>query len=374
VREKLAIVGCAPMTRDDIDYNDMDFDIWVFNESAQKDWCKRADAVFQIHQDSIWKNPMNRGDIDHGKWLMSGDTPTIYMLDKSPEVPKSVKFPTDEIVEKLLPGLTVLSERGRKDFFTSSIAYSFALGIYLGYKEIHTYGIELSDQIEYREQQPCAMFWIGIGVGLGVKWVSHSNMFDAPLYPLETFIGLDKEEFKKTIDELTPKCDDVQKEYIDVKSNTVEVLKRYEESGVGQEALIESIKKQAQVGQNFGVLDGARQENERYYNRARAMEAQTGTYIFSYHEFSRDQNAIGVRREETRKELLASASICQEIMGRIEPKIFDSERRVQFKKLREALDAYVKLAVMVGMYTGAINEDQKYMDKIQEALKNGTSS
>ena len=45
VKNKVAIVGCAERTRDDVDYNDPDLDIWVLNESAIKPWCKRADAV-----------------------------------------------------------------------------------------------------------------------------------------------------------------------------------------------------------------------------------------------------------------------------------------------------------------------------------------
>jgi hypothetical protein len=123
LREKLAIVGCATHTRDDVDYNDQTFDIWVFNESASKEWCKRADGVFQMHAEAIWKNPLNRGDAEHGKWLMSGNTPTIFMLEQYPEIPKAVKYPRKEVVKKLLKNLTVDSERGRKDYFTSTIAY-----------------------------------------------------------------------------------------------------------------------------------------------------------------------------------------------------------------------------------------------------------
>ena len=372
MKSKLAIVGCAPRTRDDVDYTDPDLDIWVFNESAMKEWCKRADGVFQIHDETIWKNPLNRGDKEHGAWLMSGNTPPIYMLKKYPEVPNSVAYPKDKIVKKYLKNFTVDSERARKDFFTSTIAYAFALGIYMGYKEIHTYGVELADEAEYRQQQPAAMFWTGIGIGKGIKWVSHSNMFDAPLYPDEMFVGLDKNIFDKKIKELTPQCEIVQKEYIEVKNKTQELFKHFEDVGTGVTEFVESIRHQAEIGQKFGILDGARQENERFWTRSNAMEAMTGTYVFSRHEFARDQNAIGVRREEAKKQLIEAAGECQKLIDRIEPKVFDSERRAQFKRLLEAIDVYVKLAVCVGMYTGAINEDQLFMDLVDEAMKHGT--
>ena len=369
MKNKLAIIGCATQTRDDVDYNDPDLDIWVFNESCSKTWCKRADAVIQMHQDTIWKNPMNRGDKEHGAWLMSGDTPPIYMLEKYPEVPNAIKYPKDEIVETLIPSLTVDSERGRKDFFTSTIAYAQALGIYLGYKEIHTYGIELADEDEYREQQPAAMFWVGVAVGRGVKWVSHSNMFDAPLYPTETFIGLDKKVFSDKILELEPHILKAREDYDVAKKEAEEAIKRYRDTGGGLDEMMKAIWHQAEVGQSFGVLDGAKQENERYLERSKAMEKMTGTYVFSKHEFNRDQAAIGVRREGEIVELNNAAAECQKTINRIEPKKFDSYRRRLFQTLNEQLDTYIRRAVIVGMYTGAINEDERFMDLIKEAKK-----
>ena len=369
MKNKLAIIGCATQTRDDVDYNDPDLDIWVFNESCSKAWCKRADAVIQMHQDTIWKNPMNRGDKEHGAWLMSGETPPIYMLEKYPEVPNSIKYPKDEIVETLIPSLEVDSERGRKDFFTSTIAYAQALGIYLGYKEIHTYGIELADEDEYREQQPAAMFWVGVAVGRGVKWVSHSNMFDAPLYPTETFIGLDKKVFSEKILELEPIIIKAREDYDVAKKAAEEAIKRYEDTGSGMDEMMKAIWNQAEVGQKFGILDGAKQENERYLDRSNAMEKMTGTYVFSKHEFNRDQSAIGVRREGEIVELNNAAAECQKTINRIEPKKFDSYRRRSFQTLKEQLDVYIRRAVIVGMYTGAINEDERFMDLIKEAKK-----
>jgi len=373
VKNKLAIIGCATQTRDDVDYNDPDLDIWVFNESCTKDWCKRADGVFQMHMDTIWKNPLNRGDKEHGAWLMSGDTPTVFMLEKYPEVPKSEKYPMQEIVDKYLGGLTVDSERGRKDFFTSTIAYSLALGLYKGYKEIHTYGVELADEDEYRDQQPCAMFWMGLIVGNGIKLVSHSQMFDAPLYPIETFIGLDKQVFQDKVISLEPECKEAQEEYARLKEIANAKFKSFEDVGSGLEEMQKSFYDLAQAGQKFGILDGARQENERIFGRASAMEQMTGTYVFSRHEFNRDQAAIGVEREKIIVAFKNQAVECQRIINRIEPKRFDSHRRRLLKDLQEALDKYIVLSVRIGMYTGAINEDSRFMELLAEAKKNGNN-
>ena len=370
MKSKLAIVGCASQTRDSVDYSDPDLDIWVFNESPSKEWCKRADAVLQLHEPSLWKSPVNRGDADHGKWLMSGNTPPIWMWEKYPDVPKAERLPREDIVDTLLKTLEVDSERGRKDFFTSTTAFALALGIYLGYKEIHTYGIELMDEEEYREQQPCAMFWMGLAVGRGVKLVTHSQMFDAPLYPIETFVGIDKSVFGDKVAELSPKRDAARDAYVKVKDETAALIKKWEESGTGtKEEIALAIQKQARSAQEFGVLDGAIQENQRYYDRSWAMEQMTKTYVFSRHEFRRDLTQIGVNRQNALVDLNNAAMDCQRIIDRIEPKVFDSLRRTSFKQLAEAIEKYIKMAVIIAMYTGAINEDDRFILLLDEEKK-----
>jgi hypothetical protein len=372
MKSKLAIVGCASQTRDSVDYEDKDLDIWVFNESAQKSWCKRADAVLQLHDRPVWKSPVNRGDEKHGEWLMSGNTPLIWMWEKYPEVPKAERLPREDIVDTLLKTLEIDSERGRKDFFTSTTAFAIALGIHLGYKEIHTYGIELMDEEEYREQQPCAMFWMGLAVGRGVKLVTHSQMFDAPLYPIETFVGLDKTLFSDQIAALSPKRDAARDTYIKIKADVDELIKKFEESGSGsKEELVNAIQNQAKYGQEFGLLDGAIQENDRYFQRSFAMEQMTKTYVFSRHEFRRDLTQIGVNRQNALTDLNNAAVEVQRIINRIEPKVFDSLRRQAFKQLGEAIDNYIKQAVIIAMYTGAINEDDRFILILEEEKKKG---
>ena len=373
VKNKVAIVGCAERTRDDVDYNDPDLDIWVLNESAIKPWCKRADAVLQVHQEAVWRSPVNRGDPGHGEWLESGDTPPVYMLEKYPDVPNAIKYPMAEIVEKYLGNLTVDSERGRKDYFTSTIAYAFALVTYLGYKEVHTYGIELADEDEYKNQLPAAMFWTGIALGQGIKWVSHSNMFDAPLYPVETFVGLDKSEFSKMVAALAPKREIAQKMYMEAKEACFKAIQTYEDTAAPRhkEAMEKSIHDISKAGSDFGLIDGAMQENERFFQRSSAMEKRTGTYVFSTHEFARDQASVGMTRERETTDYRNLGVKGQSIINRIaaKEKKFDSERRKLFEALREFIEEFVRISVRLGMYTGAINEDERFMAILEENKK-----
>ena len=162
----VAIIGSHPLSRGDFDFNRTDCEIWVFNEALASDWCKRATAVFQMHTPTIWKNPLNRNDPGHAAWLMSGDTPIIYMQEKYQEVPKAVKYPLDEVIQLLQPF-------NYKKYLTSSVSQAIALTIVQGFEKIELYGIGMETETEYFYQRDCVAFWTGYAVGRGIVVDAH---------------------------------------------------------------------------------------------------------------------------------------------------------------------------------------------------------
>lgn len=164
------------------DFNRADCDIWVFNESMSTEWVKRADAVFQLHIPTIWRNPNNRNDPRHYQWLKSGNTPTIYMQEKYEDVPKALEFPKDEVLT-MLPNAKVNDGLIREVMSTPSWALAYA--VYLGYERIDIYGIELDSNTEYSYQQGNFKYWVGVAVGRGIEVNVYSSMFNAPLYGYE---------------------------------------------------------------------------------------------------------------------------------------------------------------------------------------------
>jgi hypothetical protein len=125
----LVIMGSHPRTRGDFDWSRDDCDILVFNEAMKQAWVKRADYVMQMHLPVIFRNPGNRNDANHYEWLKSGNTPIIWMQEEYEDVPRSKKYPIDEVCKL-----------GRK-YLTSSAAYAIALGIQQGYDKIEIYGV-----------------------------------------------------------------------------------------------------------------------------------------------------------------------------------------------------------------------------------------
>lgn len=195
--KKLAIVGSAPGGQVDVPFDDPEFDIWVLNEAANKDWCKRWSACFQMHEPEIYSGH-NVKDSHHWEWLQRKHNRPIYMQEIDPRVPDSVCYPLEDV--NSLVGFQYLS---------STIAMCCGLAALLNYEHVEFYGIELS-ATEYQSQREGYNFWLGFLKGkLGAEHVNHNfthlgaNIFEAPLYGYEGSYALGSEYFlqrAKTLD------------------------------------------------------------------------------------------------------------------------------------------------------------------------------
>jgi hypothetical protein len=186
--KKLAIVGSGSNTRDKAPFDDPTFDIWVFNEAANSKWCKRFDAVFQMHRPEIYTGH-NTKDPHHWEWLQTAHGKPVYMQEADPRVPDAVRFPIEDAIR--VTGL---------DYFASTFAYMAALVILKDgeYEQVHIHGIELSHS-EYQYQAECWRFWIGVLKGkLGAENVvlhSGQSLFEAPRYGYEGNFAFGVEHF-----------------------------------------------------------------------------------------------------------------------------------------------------------------------------------
>lgn len=184
---KLAIVGTEKQTRHLAPFDNLDYDIWVFNEAANAEWCKRWTACFQLHKPSIYRN-VNKKDPQHWEWLQRKHDKPIYMSEVDPLVPDSIKYP-----------LTEVSKLTRYKNFRMTLAYAIALALYQGYESIDVYGVELANSAEYRSQQNCFAFWVGLAEGRGIPVRLHccDGMFDKPLYAYEDY--MEEEQIQKYV-------------------------------------------------------------------------------------------------------------------------------------------------------------------------------
>ena len=173
---KVCIVGLHPAHRDLAPWDDPSWEVWAINESlgpkfSDKDgvpFIHRWTRWFQLHTPDIFDRPENWNDEGHPAWLRSlpgPDSPDykpLYMIDKYPDIPASVKYPIDAIKEKL-------ELDGRTTFFSATVPHLISFALYLDAKAIMLRGVEAASETEYGNERDSLSFWLGFAKGYGAK-------------------------------------------------------------------------------------------------------------------------------------------------------------------------------------------------------------
>jgi hypothetical protein len=182
---KVIITGTESQTRYLIPFDDQNYDIWVFNEAANAEWCKRWDVCFQLHKPKIYTDINNLKDPKHWEWLQIDHKKTIYMQTVDPLVPNSIRYPLEFIEQMFTENLTYNGEEQHN--IRATLCYAIALALYQGVESIDIYGVELDNSAEYRSQQNNFAFWLGVARGCRIPVNLHccKGMFNKPLYGYE---------------------------------------------------------------------------------------------------------------------------------------------------------------------------------------------
>lgn len=179
MRNKVAIVGFAPSSMKDVQFvwDDPDMEVWSLNQlyMAYPEIVEKTSRWFQIHHRHSYDQTVHR-DHSHHDWLQKQDKFPIYMQERNPDVPYSVRFPRELIMDHF----------GR--YFTNSISWEIALAILEGFKEIHLYGVDMAQDSEYSFERPSVEFFLGWARGVGIRIVlpEKSDLLKTMwLYPFE---------------------------------------------------------------------------------------------------------------------------------------------------------------------------------------------
>jgi hypothetical protein len=251
--KKLAIVGSGSKTRDNAPFDDLSFDIWVFNEAAQSEWCKRWSAVFQMHEPEIYTGH-NTKNAEHWNWLQQRHGKPIYMQEHDPRVPDSIEYP-----------LQAARDLCGVQMFTTTFAYMAALALLQGYEVIKIYGVELSAS-EYEYQANGYLFWFGFLRGrLGVDNVDSAvlhldkNIFYAPLYGYEGNYAFGADYFRERAKTLEAQWNAAEKNA----KNIQKAIERAVDDNK-TEKVVQLTKDYQDVMTTCGEYAGALAEAERY--------------------------------------------------------------------------------------------------------------
>lgn len=361
MRDTVAIVGSHPRTRSEFLFDRTDCDVWVFNEAAKQDWVKRADAVFQMHEEAIWKNPGNRNDPEHYQWLQTQTEIPVYMQEQYPDVPMSVKYPLEEI-----------TARFDTRYFTSSVTYALALACHLGYRRLELYGVEMETNTEYQYQRDGVTFWLGIAKGLGITVDPHISMFDAPLYGYEGEVVIPYERFAERIATFQPHLNNLTLAYGQALVEADKAINAFDAdaSAENEKALYLAFGKLRQAGEELGVVDGAIQENKRYQEKADKMREAAGEFLFSRQEFEGSAAGLNQKIDKARTEYIMLGTQLQGAHAGVKHSAKGSKKREQF------MDSYVQLLKLqmaknneVAVYRGAQQENMNYMNWLDQHIR-----
>ena len=140
-KTKLAIVGFTG-TRNLAHYDDPEFEIWTVNNLYR--FVPRQDRIFELHTREQIAADLTHG-VDGKTYVeeMASMKIPVYMQEKYPDIPSSIKYPLDKMVEEF--GVERSNTNHTPDaYFTNSISFMLALGIYEGFQEIHIYGVDMA--------------------------------------------------------------------------------------------------------------------------------------------------------------------------------------------------------------------------------------
>jgi len=178
-KEKVYIVGCAS-SKDIIPWNDKDAEYWGVNNLYGIPLAgAHYDRWFEIH--NIWIDPKNGKMIRRGSTEFRGQPIMEYLqgiakLDCAVYmqkhwinlIPNSVPYPLDDLVQWFIAkGFSIDKCR----YLTNTISYEIVLAIFLGFKEIQVWGVDMSIGTEWENQRPSCEFWLGVAQGMGINVV-----------------------------------------------------------------------------------------------------------------------------------------------------------------------------------------------------------
>jgi hypothetical protein len=309
-KKTVAIVGSNPLSRGHAPW-DSDIPIWVFNE-ASAGWAKdlKVAAVFQLHLPMIFRSRHNHAFAEYYEWLKDEKPYPIYMQEKYPDVPSSVRLPLDEMVE-ILPApiqVRIGKEPERTKYFTSSVAYAIAFAIYEGYERIEIYGVETLSDTEYVQQRDGITLWMGIALGMGIEIEMHTaaGFLSCVQYGYEGSFMVDRQLLEAAYNawsETKEKCEEDLRRSEARLGMWIDRMGKADTPESQQKATTEyygALKKHINTVLEYGIASGIVQENVRYLDildeRIKAAGCEKAEEVYEYEKsLSEDPDAVPER-------------------------------------------------------------------------------
>jgi hypothetical protein len=172
-----------------------------------------------------------------------------------------------------------------------------------------------------------------------------------------------------SIAELTGKMKTVQETYNEKRHATAALIDYFRATGNDGKEIVPSVQVQLGAGIEYGMLDGAKQENERYLKKADVMIKANGDFVFSRQEFESARQALQKKQVELMTKTNVLAGQTETAFKACEKMTNTSRRRKRVNEFIAKLDEYIKATVTTAMIVGALRENEKFLAQLDKLLR-----
>lgn len=156
---KIGLCGSHTASLADAPWHDPSWELW--GHASSRSWYHRElDRYFELHSPSRWTAPGKKSR-RYPEWLAKNTVP-IYMQDRHPDVPGSIRYPKGRILQEY---------GGVRRYFANTTAWMMALAFSEGATTIGLFGIEYGSDSEYVIQRGCAEYWLGRAEERGINLI-----------------------------------------------------------------------------------------------------------------------------------------------------------------------------------------------------------
>lgn len=161
---KIGLLGSHEASLRFAPWADPSWELWG-HASSRGLYKRNPDRYFDRHRKECWTKSNNKGE-RYLRWLATNTVP-IYMLERFPEVPASIRYPFEQV-----------SFGMARKYFTNHAAYMIALALTEGVTHIGFFGVNYGKSVangaadcEYATQRGSCEYWMGRAEGAGVTLV-----------------------------------------------------------------------------------------------------------------------------------------------------------------------------------------------------------
>jgi len=166
--DKCCIIGFAP-SWSLAPFNVEGIDFWGLNELYvylnMHKITQKFNAWFEIHD---IKNSPSKQAPKHQEFLKTCGIPLITQKHWN-DYPTSIAYPRAEIKKMVNEHFILDKDHTGFSDYSNQISWMIAMAIYLGYKEIMVYGVDMAQTTEYAFQRASCQFFLGYAAGKGIK-------------------------------------------------------------------------------------------------------------------------------------------------------------------------------------------------------------